>query len=122
MDMKPNRFTGEQIIGILREQEAGAKTADVCRKYGISSATFYKWKAKYGGLDVSDAKRLRIPYVIRCRTTALGQSQRSSNVDSWRRSGKSSIRNKRPWPASMQSPQRMETSAGNPAALGLDRT
>jgi Transposase len=42
----------EQVIGILREQEAGAKTADVCRKYGISSATFYKWKAKYGGLDV----------------------------------------------------------------------
>ena len=42
-----------------REQEAGAKTVDVCRKYGISSATFYKWKAKYGGLDVSDAKRLR---------------------------------------------------------------
>ena len=43
----------------MREQEAGAKTIDVCRKYGISSATFYKWKAKYGGLDVSDAKRLR---------------------------------------------------------------
>ena len=43
----------------MREQEAGAKTADVCRKYGISSATFYKWKAKYGGLDVSDAKRLK---------------------------------------------------------------
>lgn len=57
--MKPSRFTEEQIIGILREQEAGAKTVDVCRKYGISSATFYKWKAKYGGLDVSDAKRLR---------------------------------------------------------------
>ena len=56
--MKPSRFTDEQIIGILRGQEAGAATADVCRKHGISSATFYKWKAKYG-LEVSDAKRLK---------------------------------------------------------------
>ena len=57
--MKRNRFNEEQIIGILREQEAGLGTADVCRKHGISSATFYKWKAKYGGLQVSDARRLR---------------------------------------------------------------
>jgi putative transposase len=57
--MKLSRFTDEQVIGILREQEAGAATADVCRKHGISSATFYKWKAKHGGLEVSDAKRLK---------------------------------------------------------------
>jgi len=57
--MKRTRFTEEQIIGILREQEAGAKTADVYRRHGISSATFYAWKAKYGGLNVSEARRLR---------------------------------------------------------------
>ena len=57
--MKRSRFTEEQIIGILREQEAGAPTADVCRRHGISSATFYKWKSKFGGLEVSDARRLR---------------------------------------------------------------
>ena len=57
--MEKARFTEEQIIGILREHEAGTATSDVCRKHGISSATFYKWKAKYGGLDVSEARRLR---------------------------------------------------------------
>lgn len=57
--MKRSRFSEEQIIAILREQEAGQKTADVCRRHGISDATYYKWKAKYGGLEVSDAKRLK---------------------------------------------------------------
>lgn len=57
--MKRKRFTGEQIIGILKEHELGAKTADVCRKHGISETSFYKWKSKYGGMDVSEAKRLK---------------------------------------------------------------
>jgi putative transposase len=57
--MRSSRFTQEQIIAILKEQEAGAKTAEVCRRHGISDATFYKWKAKYGGLEVSEARRLK---------------------------------------------------------------
>jgi Transposase. len=54
------RFTEEQIIGVLKEAEAGMKVAEVCRKYGISDATYYNWKAKFGGMTVSDAQRLKI--------------------------------------------------------------
>ena len=57
--MKRSRFTEEQIIGILKRHESGVSTADVCREHGISSATFYKWKAKFGGLEVSDARKLK---------------------------------------------------------------
>ena len=57
--MKRSRFSEEQIIAILKEHEAGSKTADICRRHGISDATFYNWKSKYGGLTVSDAARLR---------------------------------------------------------------
>jgi putative transposase len=57
--MRKGRFSQEQIISILLEQEAGMATAEVCRRHGISSATFYAWKSKYGGLEVSDAKRLK---------------------------------------------------------------
>jgi putative transposase len=57
--MKRKRFTEEQIIGVLKEHEVGARTADLCRKHGISEATFYNWKNKFGGMDVSEARRLK---------------------------------------------------------------
>ena len=57
--MKQSRFAQEQIIGVLKEHQAGAAAADLCRKHGVSEATFYKWRSKYGGMEVSDAKRLR---------------------------------------------------------------
>ena len=57
--MKRSRFTEEQIIGMIKEQESGVSTADVCRKHGISTASFYKYKAKFGGMELSDARKLR---------------------------------------------------------------
>lgn len=72
--MKRSRFSEEQIIAILKEQEAGMATADVCRRHGISSGTFYKWKSKYGGLEVSEAWRLRT------LETCLPGANRSSSL------------------------------------------
>ena len=57
--MKKSRYTEEQIIGILKQHAAGVKTADLCREYGISGATFYGWKSKFGGMEVSEAQRLK---------------------------------------------------------------
>ncbi len=57
--MKRSRFTQEQIIGVLKEHQAGATAPDLCRKHGISEATFYAWRSKYGGMDVSDARKLK---------------------------------------------------------------
>ena len=57
--MKKARFTEQQIVGILKESEAGAKTADICRNHGVSPATFYKWKSKFGGMEVSDVAKMR---------------------------------------------------------------
>ena len=57
--MKRSRFSEEQIIGILKEHEAGVPVADLCRKHGVSNASLYNWKAKYGGMDVSEARRLK---------------------------------------------------------------
>ena len=57
--MRRSRFSDEQIIGILKEHQAGLSAADLCRKYGVSDATFYKWRSKFGGMEVPEAKRLK---------------------------------------------------------------
>ena len=88
--MKRSRFSEEQIIGILKEHEAGVSVADLCRKHGVSDASIYKWKAKFGGMDVSEAKRLR---TLEDENTKLKRLLAEAMLDktalktSWERSG-----------------------------------
>lgn len=78
--MVRKRYTEEQIIAVLSEAEAGAKTADLCRKHGVSDATFYKWKAKYAGLTVSELKRLRF---LEDENRRLKQIVAQQALDNW---------------------------------------
>ena len=78
--MARKRYTEEQIIGVLNEAEAGAKTGELCRKHGVSEATFYKWKAKYAGLTVSELKRLRS---LEDENRGLKQIVAQQALDSW---------------------------------------
>ena len=78
--MKRSRFTEEQIIAILKEQENGSPTKEVCRRHGVSSATFYKWKAKYGGLDVSDARKLKVLEIENSKLKKLLAEQMLDNA------------------------------------------
>ena len=89
--MKKSRYAEEQIIGILKQHEAGVKTADLCREHGISAATFYGWKSKYGGMDVSEAQRLKAMEDENRRLKLLGRrvepsrrgSQSGDNKNGW---------------------------------------
>ncbi len=78
--MARKRYTEEQVIGVLHEAEAGAKTSELCRKHGVSEATFYKWKAKYAGLTVSELKRLRS---LEDENRRLKQIVAQQALDSW---------------------------------------
>ncbi len=89
--MKRSRFSEEQIIGILKEHQAGATAADLCRKHGVSDATFYKWRSKYGGMEASDAKKLKAleaenaklkKLLANPHTQSFGYSRRKSRCSS----------------------------------------
>mgnify|MGYP005754428799 FL=1 len=78
--MRKSRFTEEQIIAILTEQERGMATAEVCRRHGISQTTFFKWKAKFGGMEVSDARRLKLLEAENTRLKKLLADQMLDNA------------------------------------------
>jgi putative transposase len=80
--MKRSRFSEEQIIGILKEHEAGVSVADLCRKHGVSDASIYKWKAKFGVMEVSEAKRLKTLEDENTRLAASSSTTTPSNVPS----------------------------------------
>jgi len=80
MGMRKSKFTEEQIIAVLAEQERGMKTEEVCRTHGISPATFYKWKARFGGMDVSDARKLKTLETENARLKRLLADQMLDNV------------------------------------------
>ena len=78
--MKRSRFTEEQIIGILKEHQGGLGAKDLCRKHGVSDATFYKWRAKFGGMEVSDAKKLK---ALEAENTKLKKLLAEQMMDVW---------------------------------------
>jgi Transposase len=85
--MKRSSFSEEQIIGILKEHEVGLSVADLCRKHGVSGASIYKWKAKFGGMEVSEAKRLYVPWGEWLQPTAFRKTSGTSSSSEHRSSG-----------------------------------